>query len=557
MTNFKRFSAAVAATLMAACMVAPMAMNTSAAGETPSYSITIENENSNVSIAGKTYTAYKVLGLEYTVDETSGDTTGYKYKLDASCLNPDGYTGYTATDELGNLTVSIADATAARTFADMVYTTYIKDKTIAETVTKVSDSVATGEETITLNPTEPGYYIIVGASSAADGSDEITSLVMLDTADPDVTVNTKLDAPKHDKEILHNESSAWGDVGDNQIGDLVEYRITTTMPDPTYVKEFGNAGDAYVYTIHDKMTKGLDFDASTVAVTIGSTPLTKGTHYRVAESCDEEFETSLKTGQNVGDSFEIIFDMDAILADTAVNSAAVKGAEIVTTYKCKLTADALVASTKDDDNNSNDNTSYLEFSNNPYDTTTGETVEVTVYDWTFTYTVNKVDESEKPLAGATFNVESNNATMRFSKLESTDTTKDYYVVDANGSADIITTGKPFVLVGLDDTIEYKLIETAPPAGFNKCEPITFTITDEYEGTVVGSALKELGATNTQTGNNNIGTNNVIDVENKTGKLLPGTGGIGTTLFYLGGGAMVAVAGIYLISKKRMSNSEEE
>ncbi|MBE6857360.1 MAG: LPXTG cell wall anchor domain-containing protein, partial [Ruminococcus sp.] len=47
-------------------------------------------------------------------------------------------------------------------------------------------------------------------------------------------------------------------------------------------------------------------------------------------------------------------------------------------------------------------------------------------------------------------------------------------------------------------------------------------------------------------------NSIVDTMNNT---LPSTGGVGTTLFYLGGGAMVAVAGVYLISKKRMKNED--
>ncbi|MDD6344637.1 MAG: LPXTG cell wall anchor domain-containing protein [Oscillospiraceae bacterium] len=46
------------------------------------------------------------------------------------------------------------------------------------------------------------------------------------------------------------------------------------------------------------------------------------------------------------------------------------------------------------------------------------------------------------------------------------------------------------------------------------------------------------------------------VENKEGSTLPSTGGIGTTLFYVGGGAMVAVAGVFLITKKRMGRKED-
>ena len=45
----------------------------------------------------------------------------------------------------------------------------------------------------------------------------------------------------------------------------------------------------------------------------------------------------------------------------------------------------------------------------------------------------------------------------------------------------------------------------------------------------------------------------LTVENKSGSSLPSTGGIGTTIFYVAGGALVVGAGVLLVSKKRMSN----
>ena len=43
----------------------------------------------------------------------------------------------------------------------------------------------------------------------------------------------------------------------------------------------------------------------------------------------------------------------------------------------------------------------------------------------------------------------------------------------------------------------------------------------------------------------------IEVENKAGSLLPSTGGIGTTIFYVVGGILVIGAGILLVTKRRM------
>ena len=44
----------------------------------------------------------------------------------------------------------------------------------------------------------------------------------------------------------------------------------------------------------------------------------------------------------------------------------------------------------------------------------------------------------------------------------------------------------------------------------------------------------------------------IKVLNQTGTELPSTGGMGTTLFYVVGGLLVAVAVVLLVTKKKMS-----
>ena len=48
----------------------------------------------------------------------------------------------------------------------------------------------------------------------------------------------------------------------------------------------------------------------------------------------------------------------------------------------------------------------------------------------------------------------------------------------------------------------------------------------------------------------------VTVGNSSGSTLPSTGGIGTTIFYVAGGILVAGAGVTLIAKKRMSKKEE-
>ena len=96
--------------------------------------------------------------------------------------------------------------------------------------------------------------------------------------------------------------------------------------------------------------------------------------------------------------------------------------------------------------------------------------------------------------------------------------------------------------------EYILTETGSPVGYNKInDPITFTIKFDTESkkfqfdgkAPAGVTLESDGTFK-------------ITVENKSGTVLPSTGGIGTTIFYVVGSIMVVAAGVLLITKKRMS-----
>lgn len=103
-----------------------------------------------------------------------------------------------------------------------------------------------------------------------------------------------------------------------------------------------------------------------------------------------------------------------------------------------------------------------------------------------------------------------------------------------------------VFTGLGEG-SYTLKESHTPAGYNTIDDITFDIKfdkDTQKFSVVNaSAPISLGSNNTlQT-----------DIVNQSGSILPSTGGIGTTIFYVVGGILVLGAGVLLVAKKRMSN----
>lgn len=99
---------------------------------------------------------------------------------------------------------------------------------------------------------------------------------------------------------------------------------------------------------------------------------------------------------------------------------------------------------------------------------------------------------------------------------------------------------------------YTLTETKTPAGYNTIAPITFTIS----ATQSGSSNVEGGSITWSSDKDEIkldAANGVFDttIVNEAGTLLPSTGGMGTTLFYVLGGVLVVGAVVLLITKKRM------
>lgn len=121
-----------------------------------------------------------------------------------------------------------------------------------------------------------------------------------------------------------------------------------------------------------------------------------------------------------------------------------------------------------------------------------------------------------------------------------------YIVDSLGSiTDITTDGSgTFKIIGLDDEIDYTLVEKTAPPGYNKAENVVFKLSSGYNTN--GNQLDSLSATIDGTP----GKNNSVDVVNQSGSKLVGTGGIGTTIFYVSGGVLMAVAVVLLITKRK-------
>lgn len=269
--------------------------------------------------------------------------------------------------------------------------------------------------------------------------------------------------------------------------------------------------------------KGLTFDSSSVKVFVG----------------DEVNGTEITTGYTVvtnkadGCTFEIVFDDLKKVTGVTANSI------ITVTYESTLNTDAVLGE------HGNVNTAKLEYSNNPGGNGTGETPWDNVIVFTYKVVVNKVDQDNNPLEGAQFTL--------------TKKLKDG--TDVVVPMDVNTTLTQFTWSGLDDG-DYTLTETVTPAHYNTISPITFTVTADHKIDWDSISTRDDVLTSL-TGEKKVGEitfkvdkkagSLTTDVVNNIGTILPGTGGIGTTIFYVIGGGLMVAAAILLITKKRMEN----
>ena len=436
-----------------------------------------------------------------------------------------------------------ADGKAAfdgKTAAEVAKTLEGNDTAAKAFATKISeylDTTAAVEGTDKITGLSAGYYLIKNKS--VNEGEAYTDFIL--EVVKDVGITPKGQKPTLDKQIKHNESGQWGDVGDNQIGDTVEFRTITTVPNTTgYTK--------YDYTIYDEMSTGFTSnvkDASGITIKINNGVELESRYYTVTvDSVD-------------ANKFSVKVDILKAITDGKIEA----GNSLYTYYTGVLNEDAKVY-----DEGNQKNTAYLQYSNNPHDNNTkGETPHVTVYDWTFKMNVQKIDgaDKEKELKDAKF-VLSKNGTVDLGAIDENgtpaktdnlielvyDPAKNTYRVAtaSDENTTYVMTAGNITIKGLDDAVDYYLYETKAPAGYNRLtEPVKFRINATY--TSADSRPDVL----TKVGDEAAVTGLKVSVENNAGTTLPSTGGMGTTVFYVVGGGLMAVAVVLLVTKKRMEN----
>ena len=508
MKYMKKFMALLAALTLALTMAVPAFAETT----TPkTYTITINNGTG-------TYAAYQIFKGDLHEKTLSNIEWGDNVTAD----------GQKALGKAADKAKELTGETEAKAFAVEV-ANYLTGT--AGTVT-VDDSSGTGE----ITGLTAGYYLIKNTNV---GAGEVFTDYILQVV-KDVEVNPKSGKPTLDKQIRHNDNGEWGVVGDNQIGDTVEFRTITTVPNVSGYTQ-------YTYVIHDEMSAGLTSNVhgnDDVTIKVNDTT-----------ELDKKYYTVTVDPENAN-KFTVTVDVLKAITDGKM----AKGNELYTYYSGVLNKDAMVY-----DAGKQDNKAYLVYSNNPHnDTTTNETPAKVVYDWTFKMEVNKVDgENNAPLTDAKFVLSKNgncalgaidadgnpdNKTDLIKLIDNKDGSYTVAPADYTGSVVYVMTAGNITIKGLDDATKYYLYETKAPAGYNRLtNAVRFEITATYDA--VGAHWNSV----TAMVNNDKQPSVSVNVRNNKGSILPSTGGIGTTIFYVIGGGLMAVAAVLLVTKKRMNN----
>lgn len=480
---------------------------------------------------GTTFTAYKVMDLTYLENVTDDNnyvyTTATDFEAYFASLDP----SLTTSDEV--YTYLQSHSTDIATVGTDVYT-WIS----ANAVVGTTGTVSTDGTSYTISGLDNGYYFVyqTGTDEGGATSAVIIQTLAVEVNEGTVTVNQKTSVPTLNKEV--EEDGAWGTVTDKGIGDTVDFRITTTVPD---VSTF----TSYEYIIHDTMSTGLTFDDTSVVITatgdgLDDNVLIAGSDY------------TMTTGTSDDCTFEISFTKEtlATLYEAGYTT-------LFTTYDAVLNENATTSTLTG--LSQNVNTAYLEYTNVSDGSGTGKTEEDKTYVYTFQLDAVKVNANGSTLEGAGFQLYVGDVVVELLYNANTNTymvkgdgvAADGVWTDCGNTIETHTNGE-IKIVGLDDDVEYTLKETIVPEGYVAAADIVFTIQATYDDT---SALSSLTTSNQAVGGNTDGSVDAGNIVNIAKSILPSTGGIGTTIFYVVGIVLMVGAVTLLLLKKK--NTVEE
>jgi len=358
-----------------------------------------------------------------------------------------------------------------------------------------------------------GYYLVDSTMGALCG---------LTTTNPEGVITAKNGVPTVTKQVKEDLTGQWGQTNTADIGQEIEFRATINV----------HAG-AQNYVLHDDLNDKFKFIGVTKIEHITSSSTTTYT-----EDSAENPLIAIATVKNPSDceehngktcDFGVEFK-SSFCDDLKTND------RVIIYYTAKLNNDANIGN-----ETGNINTVWLSFGETHY-TAFNETTT-----YTYGFDIVKTDNNNTLIDGAKFRVydaatDGNEIAFIASKVEDGKVTEYRIANEDETGEEIVVAGGKVRVVGLDNGTYY-LEETATPNGYNTLAARqSFTISDENLYATFTGEIYSKGSG--------------VHVINKTGSMLPETGGMGTMMFIVIGTITVLGAGILLVTKKRMSMIED-
>ncbi|RYQ27331.1 Gram-positive pilin backbone subunit 2, Cna-B-like domain-containing protein [Bifidobacterium pseudolongum subsp. globosum] len=403
-----------------------------------------------------------------------------------------------------------------------------------------------------------GYYLFNQTVNGDPDANTDSSFIVDTALDTATNIAVKNGTVTLVKKLQDNDTSngqtanQWIDGADYNIGDTVPFQLTGTLPKNL------TSFDTFNYVFTDTMSPGLTrvtTPAEKALKVYAVNPAATEDGIPTKQNITNSFDVTTTVAQNlaanpkVGETFTVgvkntgteaspVYDLKAITTDVDNAPVSITSAtQIVVEYYATLNTSAVIGSA------GNPNEAKLTFSNNSNHNGTGTTTETPTDKVTvFTY---KVDVEKTFDVGAPADNDMPKFTLYKKNAAGT------YVEYTNGKE---TSAEKTVVKGADgkytigweglDAGEYKLEETYVPAGYNKADDVEFTVTADHDIDSDDPQLNDLGAGDAFTGTASTGSVST-SIENKSGNELPSTGGMGTTILYAAGAAIVLIAGIGL------------
>lgn len=476
--------------------------------------VTVKNASKGI-----TYTIYQIFDATVTADGK-----GISYQVMASKKDKALPSGF-SVDGAGNV-------------SGPKELTEDQAKALKDYGVKLAEATSDGSE-LTFSGLPYGYYIV----TTNQGDQKVT----VDSTTPNATIfdkNSTTPTVPVDPEDPNKKLGKTVDDADVYIGQEVTYTLTLNT------SNFEGAGESAkkiaAYTITDTLPSYL-----TVNYTNAVQSITVKEGEKVT-SITKQFDSKTK-------------QIEIPWVDSTGKSLYNNGAVLTIVYKATVNDNIKINAAEKNEVTFSWKTLKGDGTSEPSQTTIKDEVEI----YTYALALQKTDGTN-PLAGATFTLngyEVKKVKDGHYKIAGIKTgASEEMVCDATGLLVVEGVAQKVGGDGADkDTdIEYEFTEVKAPEGYNKLtetakgkaqklatEVITTekTVYFDGEGNIVDETQAEKSEKSIET---NLSKTAFV-VVNNAGTELPATGGIGTTIFYVGGGILVAVALILLVTKKRMSN----